>query len=519
MSLLLTWLIVLALVGVSCFIGADRWRKSARRYFLVLVSVFVCQSMFMAVSPGGRLSKARPVLEADRAELLLRFGTSLKVLQLHLLSLTGLSDGASRKGDVGKLSEKDFYEEAKEVLQDAVLKSPDVPILKAKLAIVLGDSGKTQYKPLLLQLSRELASRKNTSDASLGKALLLLYDSKKLSLTSASELAHVFKDSLPQGWYREAVLVRLYKVSGAQGNYKELTQDIQERAYRLLSNFVVLMVVVVVASLIGLVVILVQLFTVARTKSLPEEHGQALGAVPWNLKTVYSVFVFWLATQIVVGNFAPTLLKSSGMLSSGAIAVACATAILYLVSNGPGVLYVYLMAMRPHRIGFLEGIKLAARVGHRGPVRLILSGIATWCVALPLVMVAYFLASKILGSQGSSNPIIALVLETARSANCFATLLFYFTLGVLAPLCEETLFRGFLYRTLRKSFGVGTCLFVSASLFAIVHMDVGALVPLMCLGWLFGLVFERSKSLLPAIIAHGLWNSGTFTLVLMIFGS
>jgi len=113
---------------------------------------------------------------------------------------------------------------------------------------------------------------------------------------------------------------------------------------------------------------------------------------------------------------------------------------------------------------------------------MVLIGLLTWMAALPLVVVAYLIAMKYFGSEGSSNPIIALVMETARSANLAATLIFYFTIGVLAPICEESLFRGFLYSALRRRLSVLPSMLISALVFAGAHLDAGGFLPLFVLG-------------------------------------
>ena len=510
------WLIILALLGASSFRFQDERRKWARLAFIVVASAFVVYSLVFIQARGGRLFKAQSVLESDRAEILLRLGTSIKVAEAKLLSMVGPLEG-SASGHM--LTEKDFHEEASTILEEDINKNPDSNLIKSKLVIVLGDSGRPQGKERLLKLAHELSLRKEPNESSLGKALLSIYGDTRVSLSSSLELSKVFVRELPPGWYRDATLLRLYKVAGETKQYNELFTSIYDRAYRLFSNFVIVVSVGILASFIAFVVVVVQIFLLKRSSPREENEVAATDPVPWSLKTVYVVFVLWLLTQILVGSFSAGWMKSWGLLTSGALIAAVSTAALYLISNGPAVLYAYLLAFKPYRVGFLEAIWLRAHIGKMGPFRLILSGLLTWCVAVPTVMIAYLIASRFFGSQGSSNPIIALVLEAARSSNYMATALFYITLGVLAPLCEETLFRGFLYRTLRNKFSVGTSLFVSASIFALVHMDMGALVPLLCLGWLFGFVFERTKSLLPSIVAHGLWNSGTFTLVLMIFGT
>jgi hypothetical protein len=130
-----------------------------------------------------------------------------------------------------------------------------------------------------------------------------------------------------------------------------------------------------------------------------------------------------------------------------------------------------------------------------------------------------YISTKVFHGDSSSNPVIALIMEAARSSNAAATLVFYLTVGVLAPICEESLFRGFLYSALRRKLAVLPSILISSALFAGVHLDAGGFFALFVLGAIFAFVFERTRSTLPSMVAHGLWNSGQFTVVLLLFGN
>ncbi|MGH7265306.1 MAG: lysostaphin resistance A-like protein, partial [Candidatus Rokuibacteriota bacterium] len=81
------------------------------------------------------------------------------------------------------------------------------------------------------------------------------------------------------------------------------------------------------------------------------------------------------------------------------------------------------------------------------------------------------------------------------------------TVSVVVPLGEETFFRGYAYRLLRARVGVVPAVGGTALLFALVHgLDVGAWAPLLPIGVVFALLVERSGSLLPAVVAHGVVN-------------
>ena len=82
-----------------------------------------------------------------------------------------------------------------------------------------------------------------------------------------------------------------------------------------------------------------------------------------------------------------------------------------------------------------------------------------------------------------------------------------FTGILLAPLFEETIFRGFLFGGLRQRLGWGYAALISSALFGASHASIAAFIPTFTLGFLFCYLYQRSKSLWPGIILHTLINS------------
>jgi membrane protease YdiL (CAAX protease family) len=81
-----------------------------------------------------------------------------------------------------------------------------------------------------------------------------------------------------------------------------------------------------------------------------------------------------------------------------------------------------------------------------------------------------------------------------------------------APVFEEFLFRGLVYRGLRRSWSALPAVFASAFLFAIVHPPVSS-IPVFALGAFAALAFERGKRLLAPILAHMAYNGAVVFLV------
>jgi membrane protease YdiL (CAAX protease family) len=90
---------------------------------------------------------------------------------------------------------------------------------------------------------------------------------------------------------------------------------------------------------------------------------------------------------------------------------------------------------------------------------------------------------------------------------------------VVGPIGEELLFRGLIYRQLRQRFGIATALWVSSLLFAVMHVAPTQLPQYLVLGMGFALAYEWAGSLWASIILHGLWNLGTFVLMVCVIRS
>jgi membrane protease YdiL (CAAX protease family) len=85
---------------------------------------------------------------------------------------------------------------------------------------------------------------------------------------------------------------------------------------------------------------------------------------------------------------------------------------------------------------------------------------------------------------------------------------------VVAPMCEEILFRGFIFTALRRWRGVATAAVLDGLLFGAVHAGsapVLDLVPLAALGIGLCLLYARTGSLYPSMGAHSLNNAVAFS--------
>ena len=91
--------------------------------------------------------------------------------------------------------------------------------------------------------------------------------------------------------------------------------------------------------------------------------------------------------------------------------------------------------------------------------------------------------------------------------NRFYFWLAFFSATLFAGTFEEMLFRGFLQGTWELYFSAGWAIGISATLFAVVHLNPWWLVQILILGLLLGYVAFRSKSVIPGIFVHVLNNT------------
>ena len=85
--------------------------------------------------------------------------------------------------------------------------------------------------------------------------------------------------------------------------------------------------------------------------------------------------------------------------------------------------------------------------------------------------------------------------------------------AVLAPVLEETVFRGFLLPSLTKIMPVPAAVVVSAAGFATAHLSARDFPQLFAFGLLLGFVYVRSRNLLSTMVMHGAWNGGVLLLL------
>jgi uncharacterized protein len=185
-----------------------------------------------------------------------------------------------------------------------------------------------------------------------------------------------------------------------------------------------------------------------------------------------------------------------------------------VVSTIAGILLIRYISMRKEKPPPEDYLKISPSEPFRFP-----DGWASWAVlgvltapfAIVLSATVFSLLPQDLSSGRGTIDGVAGLVETVDPL-IFVNLLFMS--GVLAPILEETVFRGFLLTSLTKYMSLPASVFVSSLIFAACHFSPRDFPQLLALGMVMGFAYARSRNLLTSIAIHAVWNS---TVVVMLF--
>ena len=142
------------------------------------------------------------------------------------------------------------------------------------------------------------------------------------------------------------------------------------------------------------------------------------------------------------------------------------------------------------------------------------SGVVTLLFALPavaLVSAGWTLIVRALGLPDAPQDLLA-VFGAVKSPLVLVAMIVVAT--VLAPINEELLFRGVIFRFFRQRFGRLVAFAVSGVLFGLLHGNWAGFLPLAVLGVALAIAYEQSGDIRVPIVAHGLFNLNTTVFLL-----
>jgi membrane protease YdiL (CAAX protease family) len=166
---------------------------------------------------------------------------------------------------------------------------------------------------------------------------------------------------------------------------------------------------------------------------------------------------------------------------------------------------VYLRVVRPGLVTWQEMGFSRVRLGNALRVGL---------VAAPLLFTLLALVQIILRALGIEQTQIE-QLQGLRSATDWQFLAVAFVAAVVAPIAEEVYFRGYVFRAYCAQKGPIPAYLYSSALFAAVHLNPQASLPIFVMSLGLAALYHRTGSVVPGIVAHG-FNNGLAFLALYL---
>ena len=155
-----------------------------------------------------------------------------------------------------------------------------------------------------------------------------------------------------------------------------------------------------------------------------------------------------------------------------------------------------------------RGIDITRALGlDRVPfARAVAIGFGLILAAFPLVLCAGFIMQIVLRKEAQEQELVTLFKQVAHESNRFGVSQIFFAGAVIAPICEEFLFRGFFYVVFKRYVGAVASALLTAALFAAFHVNLAAFPSLFVLALCLTIAFETTGSLLVPITMHALFN-------------
>lgn len=133
-----------------------------------------------------------------------------------------------------------------------------------------------------------------------------------------------------------------------------------------------------------------------------------------------------------------------------------------------------------------------------------------WALFAGLYAIGYMDLMETLGVEKVQE--VVTVFQTEKSPLLLG--LMAFTAAFVAPVCEEVVFRGYLYPVMKKFSGPWVAGLCSALIFSAVHGSFAALLPLFIFGMVLVVLYEWTGSIWLPISVHFLFNSATVVIQL-----
>lgn len=375
------------------------------------------------------------------------------------------------------------------------------PSAYRRLGILKEASGKSGIQELSKIDSKEAArgmDKKDIAKLRREKAMWLrVFAAPKLSPDEARRDVKEI-ESLNLGPLKGTAIGLVYRRADLQKKYEEFRAEAKASAgvsLGLMIGLAGLLVIGGCAGLVGAILFLVQ----------NEDRFAAAPRLPLQSSMLMSAFIIYLASYIGLSGLVQVMADAFGFASVGKWSGVAYMGVVILAAAIAFCLGLLVLVGRAKELG-QDWRQIGFRTANAG--RAALLGIAGFFCSLPFVFVAGVIAAILSHTifkhfHTPEQPFDEIVTQ----GSTLEVILVFLAASVVAPIVEETFFRGTLYSVFRSKTGVWPSVLLTSAIFAIIHPLPGGFLPIFTLACVLALLRERTGSLLPGMVCHAVYNT------------
>ena len=279
----------------------------------------------------------------------------------------------------------------------------------------------------------------------------------------------------PQGKYLQDVHEGLVVCYGKQGKLPEFFNELS-KLKKMQRELIIICIVLFGGSILILTLIILGIRYYYKKKGATILYPQ----IKWKLRDMVAVLFLFFAVPLVTSFVWKELFL--GMIMGNIMVVGI---ISYIV------LFKY--KLRISALGF-------KKVRFKTSIKYVVSGV----IICGLFSFIYEFCAEKLFHIEHVQFFSQLLLSMKAKGQLFFPLLLAI---IVAPFCEEVLFRGFLYSGIKKYLGIRWAIILSALFFGFAHLEWVIIIPLIFVGAVCAYLYEKSNSLWIPITVHILNNA------------
>uniref|UniRef100_A0ACD5YNE0 Uncharacterized protein n=1 Tax=Avena sativa TaxID=4498 RepID=A0ACD5YNE0_AVESA len=232
-----------------------------------------------------------------------------------------------------------------------------------------------------------------------------------------------------------------------------------------------------------------------RDIDLFDEYSVLSADIPWETEDIWRTFAGYLFILHIPLSFGGLDAVAKGLHCSSIdpLTTVVSTAMLQLGELILGLALLQYSAKPHHQVQTFFSGKFSSR--H--------SWIKESVLWFGLLMSIVFITSLIADRLDAYDPILKEILSDSPTSR----LVCFFLYCVIAPLSEETIYRGFLLTALSSSMRRRNAIIISSLMFSVAHLSVQSFFQLFIIGCITGLAYCRTGTLAASFTIHSLYNA------------